>query len=90
MLTVSLVLSFQYLFLFILIICDTFSWQDDIINEINIKLLVECAHSAKDGVTLNHVFSLISSVAKVIPDKVLEHILDIVTIIGESAVSQVC
>lgn len=63
--------------------------KDDIINEINIKLLVECAHSAKDGVTLNHVFSLISSVAKVIPDKVLEHILDIVTIIGESAVSQI-
>uniref|UniRef100_A0A2N9G8U6 Uncharacterized protein n=1 Tax=Fagus sylvatica TaxID=28930 RepID=A0A2N9G8U6_FAGSY len=63
--------------------------KDDIINEINIKLLVECAHSAKDGVTLNHVFSLISSVAKVIPNKVLEHILDIVTIIGESAVSQI-
>jgi len=66
------------------------SWQDDIINEINIKLLVECAHSVKDAATRNHVFSLISSIAKVIPEKVLDHILDILTIIGESAVSQVC
>ncbi|KAF3954304.1 hypothetical protein CMV_020329 [Castanea mollissima] len=63
--------------------------KDDILNEINIKLLVECAHSAKDGVTLNLVFSLISSVAKVVPEKVLEHILDILTVIGESAVSQI-
>ncbi|XP_030935775.1 uncharacterized protein At3g06530 [Quercus lobata] len=63
--------------------------KDDILNEINIKLLVECAHSAKDGVTLNLIFSLISSVAKVVPEKVLEHILDILTVIGESAVSQI-
>ncbi|KAK7852331.1 uncharacterized protein CFP56_039361 [Quercus suber] len=63
--------------------------KDDILNEIDIKLLVECAHSAKDGVTLNLVFSLISSVAKVVPEKVLEHILDILTVIGESAVSQI-
>jgi U3 small nucleolar RNA-associated protein 10 len=72
------------------ITCYLSSWQDDIINEINIKLLVECAHSAKDAATRNHVFSLISSIAKVIPEKVLDHILDILTIIGESAVSQVC
>nr|XP_023877249.1 uncharacterized protein At3g06530 [Quercus suber] len=63
--------------------------KDDILNEIDIKLLVECAHSAKDGVTLNLVFSLISSVAKVVPEKVLEHIMDILTVIGESAVSQI-
>lgn len=62
--------------------------EDVIINEINIKLLVECAHSAKDAATRNPVFSLISTVAKVIPEKVLDHILDILTIIGESAVSQ--
>ncbi|XP_048446393.1 LOW QUALITY PROTEIN: uncharacterized protein At3g06530-like [Pyrus x bretschneideri] len=62
---------------------------DDILNEIDVKMLVECAHSAKDGVTRNHVFSLISSVTKIIPEKVLEHVLDIFTVIGESAVTQI-
>ncbi|KAB1204141.1 hypothetical protein CJ030_MR8G004038 [Morella rubra] len=60
----------------------------DIVQEMDIKLLVGCARSAKDGVTRNHVFSVISSVAKVVPERVLEHILDIIGIIGESAVSQ--
>ena len=53
------------------------------------KVLIECAHSAKDGVTRNHVFSLISTLAKIIPDKVLEHIQDVFTVIGEAAVAQV-
>lgn len=64
--------------------------QDNIINEIDVKMLVECAHSAKDGVTRNHVFALISSITKIFPEKVLEHILDIFTVIGESTVTQVC
>lgn len=89
MLTVSVGLVSVFIPVFA-ITCYSSSWQDDVINEINIKLLVECAHSAKDAATRNHVFSLISSVAKVIPEKVLDHILDILTIIGESAVSQVC
>ncbi|KAJ0099511.1 hypothetical protein Patl1_20742 [Pistacia atlantica] len=62
--------------------------KDDIVNVIDIKLLVECAHSANDGVTRNHVFSLLSGIAKVVPDKLLEHILDILAVIGESTVSQ--
>lgn len=64
-------------------------WQEDVVNEINIKVLVECAHSANDGVTRNHVFSLITSITKITPQKVLEHIEDIFKIIGESAVTQV-
>nr|XP_011470044.1 PREDICTED: uncharacterized protein At3g06530 isoform X2 [Fragaria vesca subsp. vesca] len=63
--------------------------EDNIVNEINVKLLVECAHSAKDGVTRNHVFSLISSITKIVPEKVLEHMLDIFAVIGESAVTQI-
>lgn len=55
----------------------------------NIKVLVECASSAKDGVTRNHVFTLISSIAKITPERVLEHIEEIFTVIGESAISQV-
>lgn len=70
--------------------CYSCSRQADIVQEMDIKLLVACARSAKDGVTRNHVFSVISSVAKVVPERVLEHILDIIGIIGESAVSQVC
>lgn len=89
MLTVSIGLVSVFVPVFV-ITCYSSSWQDVIINEINIKLLVECAHSAKDAATRNPVFSLISTVAKVIPEKVLDHILDILTIIGESAVSQVC
>lgn len=53
-------------------------------------MLVQCARSANDGVTRNHVFSLLSGIAKVVPDKLLEHILDILAVIGESTVSQVC
>eukprot|EP00257_Ricinus_communis_P020965 XP_015580336.1 uncharacterized protein At3g06530 [Ricinus communis] len=63
--------------------------KDEITNKIDIKMLVECAHSAKDGVTRNHVFSLLSSIAKVIPDKIMEHILDILMVIGESTVIQI-
>ncbi|XP_020540628.2 uncharacterized protein At3g06530 isoform X2 [Jatropha curcas] len=63
--------------------------KDDITNKIDIKMLVKCARSAKDGVTRNHVFSLLSSIAKVIPDKILEDILDILTVIGESTVTQI-
>ncbi|GAV79488.1 LOW QUALITY PROTEIN: BP28CT domain-containing protein/U3snoRNP10 domain-containing protein [Cephalotus follicularis] len=63
--------------------------KDDIMNNINIRMLIECAHSTRDGVTRNHVFSLLSTIAKVIPDKTLEHIGDILTIIGESTVTQI-
>lgn len=83
-----------FLFSFFYLCCFNFVlfilWQDNIINEIDVKMLVECAHSVKDGVTRNHVFSLISSITKIIPEKVLGHILDIFTLIGESAVTQVC
>ncbi|XP_038896984.1 uncharacterized protein At3g06530 [Benincasa hispida] len=58
-------------------------------KEIDIKLLVDCAHLSKDGVTRNHVYSLISFVSKVIPEKLVEHMLDILSLIGESAVRQV-
>ncbi|XP_050225155.1 uncharacterized protein At3g06530 isoform X2 [Mercurialis annua] len=63
--------------------------KDDITNKIDIKILVECARSANNRVTRNHIFSLLSSIAKIIPDKILEHILDILAVIGESTVSQI-
>lgn len=63
--------------------------QDGIVESFDIKLLLSCARSADDAATRNHVFSLLSAVAKVIPDRILDHILDILTVIGESAVTQV-
>lgn len=62
--------------------------RDDIVNKINVKMLVECARSTNDGVTRNHVFSLLSALAKVVPEKLLEHILDILAVIGEATVTQ--
>ncbi|XP_062092226.1 uncharacterized protein At3g06530 [Humulus lupulus] len=63
--------------------------KENVRNEINIEVLVECARTAKDGVTRNHVFSLITTVTKITPEKILEHIEDIFTVIGESAVTQI-
>ncbi|KAF5743615.1 hypothetical protein HS088_TW08G00200 [Tripterygium wilfordii] len=67
----------------------SFPLKDDIINDIDVKLLVDCANSAKAGVTRNHVFSVLTSIAKVIPKKILEHIFDILPVVGQSAVSQI-
>ncbi|KAK8636151.1 hypothetical protein V6N13_004859 [Hibiscus sabdariffa] len=60
-----------------------------IVDEIDIKLLVDCARLTKDGTTRNHVFTLLSTVAKLVPNRILEHILDILMVIGESALSQI-
>ncbi|XP_015877759.3 uncharacterized protein At3g06530 isoform X1 [Ziziphus jujuba] len=62
--------------------------KEDKINEIEIQVLVECARSANDGVTRNHILSLISTVAKIIPDKVLDHINNLLPVIGEAAATQ--
>lgn len=55
----------------------------------DVELLVKCARSSKDAVTRNHLFLLLSTIAKVEPETVLDHILDILTVVGESAVTQV-
>ncbi|KFK38114.1 hypothetical protein AALP_AA3G071300 [Arabis alpina] len=60
----------------------------DIANEINIKMLVEFAQSSNDGVTRNYVFSLFTSVVKIVPDRVLDNIISILTLVGESTVTQ--
>ncbi|KAL6311451.1 hypothetical protein AAG906_005381 [Vitis piasezkii] len=64
------------------------SVKDDIHDKFDLMLLVECARSTKDGITRNHIFSLLSTIARVLPDEILDHILDILTVIGESAVTQ--
>lgn len=62
--------------------------KDEVVYNFDVELLVKCARFASDAVTRNHVFSLLSTIAKVVPETVLDQILDILTIIGESAVTQ--
>ncbi|GJW60566.1 ARM repeat superfamily protein [Tanacetum coccineum] len=62
--------------------------RDGVAENFDINLLISCARSTDDAATRNHVFSLLSAVSKVIPDRILDHILDILTLIGESAVTQ--
>ncbi|KAF5193642.1 U3 small nucleolar rna-associated protein [Thalictrum thalictroides] len=62
--------------------------KDDVLNKYDINMLLECVRATKDASTRNHVFSLLSSIAKIVPDKVLEHIISIFTVIGESAAKQ--
>lgn len=82
-------LLFSPLVFVLVIILSHLTCQDDILNVVDIRLLVECACSAKDGVTRNHVFSLLSGIAKVVPDKLSDHISDILAVVGGSTVSQV-
>jgi len=63
--------------------------QGGINNVFKIDLLVECARFTEDVSTRNHVFLLLSSVARASPRWLSEHMVDIFTIIGESAVKQV-
>lgn len=61
----------------------------DALGDFDLQLLVNCARSSNETVTRNHVFSLITTLAKIVPDKVLDHLLDILIVIGESTVTQV-
>ncbi|KAF8093273.1 hypothetical protein N665_0385s0021 [Sinapis alba] len=61
----------------------------NITNETNVKMLVEFAHSSNDGVIRNYIFSLFTSIVKIVPDKVLDHIISILTLVGESTVTQI-
>ncbi|KAK6117849.1 hypothetical protein DH2020_048412 [Rehmannia glutinosa] len=62
--------------------------QKDVNHSFDLRLLVSCARSSSDAVTRNHAFSLITTLVKIIPDKVLDQILDILTAIGECTVTQ--
>ncbi|XP_068649643.1 uncharacterized protein At3g06530 [Aristolochia californica] len=62
--------------------------KGNILEKFDMDLLVACAQSAKDITTRNHVFLLLSSVSKIIPDQVLDHIIDIFTVVGEAAITQ--
>ncbi|XP_010536553.1 PREDICTED: uncharacterized protein At3g06530 [Tarenaya hassleriana] len=90
----SSISSIQHTVLLILKnICDSLMdftpLKADLATEINVNMLVELAHSSNDGVTRNYVFSLFTSIVKVVPDKILDHIISILTLVGESTVTQI-
>ncbi|XP_047967896.1 uncharacterized protein At3g06530 [Salvia hispanica] len=62
--------------------------QKDITRIFDLQLLVSCARSSSDAVTRNHAFSLITTLVKIIPDKVLDQILDILAAVGDSTITQ--
>lgn len=63
--------------------------QDENSMNFDVELLVNCARSVSSMVTRNQIFSLLSAISRAKPDKVLDHILEILVVIGESAVTQV-
>lgn len=62
--------------------------EDNTSDRFDIKLLLQCARSTKDATTRNQIFSLLATIAKVSPDSVFDHMLDLFKVIGESAVTQ--
>ncbi|XP_020576310.1 uncharacterized protein At3g06530 isoform X2 [Phalaenopsis equestris] len=62
--------------------------MDDLLNKDNINRLVEWAHLAKDATTRNHIFLLLSSVAKISSGLLSEHIVDLFVMVGESTIKQ--
>ncbi|XP_057534172.1 uncharacterized protein At3g06530 [Amaranthus tricolor] len=63
------------------------SMDDSEFGKFDVSLLVDCARSASDVATCNHVYSLFATIAKVEPDKVLHHIPAILAVISKSSVN---
>ncbi|CAI9771819.1 unnamed protein product [Fraxinus pennsylvanica] len=62
--------------------------KDDFVQNFDLELLVNYARSTSDAITRNHIFSLLTILTKIIPDKVLDYTMDIITVMGESTVTQ--
>ncbi|KAH6815169.1 hypothetical protein C2S51_019989, partial [Perilla frutescens var. frutescens] len=62
--------------------------QQKDVHNFDLQLLVSCVRSSSDATTRNYTFSLITTLVKIIPDKVLDQILDILAAVGESTITQ--
>ncbi|XP_021761936.1 uncharacterized protein At3g06530-like [Chenopodium quinoa] len=65
---------------------DDLSLNNGVFDKFDAALLVECAQSASDVVTSNHVYSLFATIAKVEPGKILHYIPAILAVISKSTV----
>ena len=69
---------------------ENFARLEDIIcKNFNVDLVVQCVNIAKDSTTRNHALSLMTALGRLLPDQVLDHVIDIFTIMGESTIIQV-
>ncbi|RAL52010.1 hypothetical protein DM860_016508 [Cuscuta australis] len=82
------VINIQQTLLLLLEDITTSAAAKDNVVGLEIELLIRCARSTTNSVTCNHVLSLLSTIAKVMPNRVLDHILDILIIVGETTVTQ--
>lgn len=65
-----------------------FDLKDIICKNFNVDLVVQCVNIAKDSTTRNHALSLMTALGRLLPDQVLDHVIDIFTIMGESTIIQ--
>ncbi|XP_078440573.1 ARM repeat superfamily protein [Wolffia australiana] len=63
--------------------------KDDFVGKFDIKLLVQCAQSTNDVATVNLLFSLLSSAAKISSQWVSENIFELFSLIGHAASRQI-
>ncbi|KAK9142873.1 hypothetical protein Syun_012273 [Stephania yunnanensis] len=70
------------------IIADGSTIKDKVLTQHEMSQLVDCVRSAKNATTRNHAFSLLATITKFMPTKVMDHIIDIFIILGEASVLQ--
>jgi U3 small nucleolar RNA-associated protein 10 len=63
------------------------NWYQEIFD---IDILVQCVADASDTATRNQALMLLTAIARIFPQKVLNHIVDLFSVIGASTITQVC
>jgi len=56
----------------------------------DINILVQCVADTSDSTNRNQALMLLTAIARVFPQKVLHHIVDLFSVIGASTITQVC
>lgn len=63
------------------------NWCQEIFD---INVLVQCVADTSDPASRNQALMLLTTIARVFPEKVLNHIVDLCSVIGASTITQVC
>lgn len=63
------------------------NWCQEIFD---IDILVQCVADTSDAATRNQALMLLTAIARAFPQKVLNHIVDLFSVIGASTITQVC
>ncbi|KAK4787741.1 hypothetical protein SAY86_011574 [Trapa natans] len=62
--------------------------KEKILNEINIGLLLECLRLDQAGVVCDHIFPLLSTIARVLPEAFVNNMSEVLLIVGKSALTE--